>query len=177
MNGLTIAPGRHGLYENAFAQGESMQHARTGKDAAPATPSYSDARDIESTITKASAGSVTETVSRIVSRAGEQSLTVFAVIDHSGEAKKCGLELRDTKLVILGSPRSGTPVMVAVPLIALDLPLKILVWDDGNGTNISFTAPSALARRYGLSEELAGLLSGLNAFADAIAASTHLPAL
>jgi uncharacterized protein (DUF302 family) len=174
--GLAIAPGRRALDENIAAKEGSMQRARPLKHS-PATPRNPDERPIESTITKASAGSVTETVSRIVSLAGERSLSVFAIIDHSGEAKKYGLQLRDTKLVIPGSPRAGTPAMVAVPLVALDLPLRVLVWDDGNGTSISFTAPCALARRYGLSDELAEPLSGLNAFTDVVAASTQLPAL
>lgn len=95
-------------------------------------------------------------------------MKVFAVIDHSGEAERVGLELRDTKLVAFGSPVAGTPVMAAVPLGALDLPLKILVWSDGDQTRVSYTAPRALAARYGLSEELAASLAGIDGLADAL---------
>lgn len=94
-------------------------------------------------------------------------MKVFAVIDHSGEAHHVGLDLRDTKLVIFGSPEAGTPVMVAEPLAALDLPLKVLVWADHGRTNLSYTAPGTLAARYGLSDELAGRLAGIDSLTDA----------
>jgi uncharacterized protein (DUF302 family) len=95
---------------------------------------------------------------------------VFDVIDHSGEAAANGLELRDTKVVIFGSPAAGTPVMEAAPLAALDLPLKVLVWDDGGATKVSYTAPAALAERYGLSDDLAARLAGIEALVDAVVA-------
>jgi uncharacterized protein (DUF302 family) len=96
-----------------------------------------------------------------------RGLKLFAVIDHSGEAARAGLELRETKLVIFGSPEAGTPVMAAQPLAALDLPLRALVWDDGGQTQVSYTSPSALAARHGLAEELAARLSGIDAVTDA----------
>jgi uncharacterized protein (DUF302 family) len=98
-------------------------------------------------------------------------MKVFAVIDHSGEAKDVGLELRDTKLVIFGSPQAGTPVMAAAPLAALDLPLKVLVWADEGRTNLSYTAPGALAARYELGDELAARLAGIDAVTDAVIAN------
>ena len=91
-------------------------------------------------------------LARLESLAEAKGLQVFAVIDHSGEANKAGLELRDTKVVIFGSPQAGTPVMQAAPLAALDLPLKALVWSDEGQTQIAYTAPAALAGRYGLSD-------------------------
>ena len=94
-------------------------------------------------------------------------MKLFAVIDHSGEAEAAGLALRDTKVVIFGSPQAGTPVMDAVPLAALDLPLKVLVWADERQTKLSYAAPEALAGRYGLDHELAGRLAGINAVAQA----------
>ena len=94
-------------------------------------------------------------------------MKLFAVIDHSGEAEAAGLALRDTKVVIFGSPQAGTPVMDAVPLVALELPLKVLVWADEHQTKLSYTAPQALAARYGLGHELAGRLAGINAVAEA----------
>ena len=96
-----------------------------------------------------------------------RGMKVFDVIDHSGEAKANGLELRDTKLVVFGGPKGGTPVMDAVPLAALDLPLKVLVWADGDETKVSYVSPGELAARWGLSAELAAPLAGIDAVTDA----------
>jgi uncharacterized protein (DUF302 family) len=119
-------------------------------------------------VTKLSPRSVPDTVARLSAIAAAKGLKVFAVIDHSGEAEAIGLELRDTKVVIFGSPAAGTPVMQAVPLAALDLPLKVLVWQDEHQTKLSYTAPPALAARYGLSEELATRLAGIDPITDAV---------
>jgi uncharacterized protein (DUF302 family) len=95
---------------------------------------------------------------------------VFAMIDHSGEAENVGLHLRDTKLVIFGSPAAGTPVIRATPLAALDLPLKVLVWaSDDYQTKLSYTA-GALARRYGLSAEHAARLAVIDGLTSAVIA-------
>ncbi|HTC72731.1 MAG TPA: DUF302 domain-containing protein [Solirubrobacteraceae bacterium] len=118
--------------------------------------------------TKTSPRSVAGTVARLESLAEAKGLQVFAVIDHSGEAEKAGLELRDTKVVIFGSPQAGTPVMQAAPLAALDLPLKVLVWSDGGQTKVTYTAPTALAGRYGLSEQLSARLAGIDGLTDAL---------
>jgi uncharacterized protein (DUF302 family) len=118
--------------------------------------------------TKTSPRSVSETVARLESLAEGKGLKVFAVIDHSGEAEQAGLELRETKVVIFGSPQAGTPVMQAAPLVALDLPLKVLVWSEGGQTQVTYTAPSALADRYGLSEELSARLAGIDGLTDAL---------
>jgi uncharacterized protein (DUF302 family) len=124
----------------------------------------------EGVVTKMSPWSLTDTVSRLSAVATARGMKVFAVIDHSGEARDVGLDLRDTKLVIFGSPRAGTPVMVAAPLAALDLPLKVLVWDDGHQTKVSYTAPAALAARYGLNGEQAAALAGIDALTSAVIA-------
>src|ERR687892_756759 len=121
-------------------------------------------------ITKLSPRSVNETVARLTTIIGERGMKLFAVIDHSGEAETVRLELRETKLVIFGSPHAGTPVMRAVPLAALDLPLKVLIWSDGDQTNLSYTAPSSLGARYGLSDDLAARLAGIDGLTDAVAA-------
>jgi uncharacterized protein (DUF302 family) len=92
------------------------------------------------------------------------------IVDHSGEARQNGLQLRDTKLVVFGSPTAGTPVMEASPLAALDLPLKVLVWDDQGQTTISYTDPGVLAARHGLSDELAARLAGIGPLTDALIA-------
>ena len=110
-------------------------------------------------------------MSRLCEIIASRGLKLFAVIDHGGEAAVAGLELRETKVVIFGSPQAGTPVMVAQPLAALDLPLKVLVWDDGGRTALTYTAPRALAARYGLPDELAVRLAGIDALTDAAAAS------
>lgn len=119
-------------------------------------------------VTKRSPRSVAETVARLVALVEARGMRVFAVIDHSGEAARMGLELRETRVVIFGSPQAGTPVMVAAPLAALDLPLKVLVWADGDETKVSYTSPTSLAARYGLSEPLAGRLAGIDVLTDAV---------
>lgn len=120
----------------------------------------------EEVITKLSPRSLPDTVSRLSDLIAARGMKLFAVVDHSGEAHDAGLELRDTKLVIFGSPQAGTPVMVAAPLAALDLPLKVLVWADGEQTKLSYTSPRALAARYDLDEELASGLAGIEALTD-----------
>jgi len=121
-----------------------------------------------SIVTKVSPRSVADTVARLSDLAAEKGLKLFALIDHSGEADANGLRLRDTKVVIFGSPQAGTPVMDACPLAALDLPLKVLVWADGEQTKVCYTAPAELAARYGLSDELAARLAGIDAITDAV---------
>ena len=123
-------------------------------------------------VVKTSPLSVGEAVDRLAALLAEKGMRVFAVIDHSGEARAAGLQLRDTKVVIFGSPAGGTPVMEAAPLVALDLPLKVLIYDDGGGTRIAYTPPRELARRFGLSEELAARFAGINALTDALTTAT-----
>jgi len=121
-------------------------------------------------VTKASPLSVADTVARLSEVLAAKGVKQFAVIDHSGEAEKVGLELRDTKVVIFGAPKAGTPVMQAVPVAALDLPLKVLVWDDDGQTKLTYTAPAALAARYGLSDDLAARLAAIDPLTDAVIA-------
>lgn len=125
-------------------------------------------RDPASVITKTSPLSVADTVSRLLALVTTKGMKVFAVIDHSGEAATVGLPLRDTKVVIFGSPQAGTPVMQSAPLAALDLPLKVLVWADGSITKVSFTAPSTLAARYSLTAAMAARLAGIDALTDIV---------
>ena len=100
-----------------------------------------------------------------------KGMKLFVVIDQSAEARQVGLSLRETTLVIFGSPVAGTPVMAAAPLAALDLPLKVLVWDDEGQTKVSYYAPAALAARHHISPDLATNLVGINALTDALVAS------
>jgi uncharacterized protein (DUF302 family) len=126
---------------------------------------------IETQITsKTSPRSVAETVSRLTGILAAKGMKVFAVIDQSAEASQVGQQLRETTLVIFGSPAAGTPVMAAAPLAALDLPLKVLIWDDGGQTKVTYYSPAAIAERYGLSEELAARLAGIDPLTDALIA-------
>jgi uncharacterized protein (DUF302 family) len=122
-------------------------------------------------VTKPSPRSVTDTVARLTDLIGVKGLTLFAVIDQAEAARQAGLELRETVLVLFGSPAAGTPVMVASPLAALDLPLKVLVWADGEQTVVSYTAPGELAARHHLSPGLAQNLAGIGPLTDALVAS------
>jgi uncharacterized protein (DUF302 family) len=121
-------------------------------------------------ITKMSPRSVADTVRLLSETVTAKGMKIFAVVDHSAEARAHGLELRDTVVVIFGSPEAGTPVMVSAPLAALDLPLKVLIWADGNQTKVSYTAPATLAARYQLSDELGVRLAGIDALTDVVSA-------
>jgi uncharacterized protein (DUF302 family) len=122
-------------------------------------------------VTKISPRPVTGTISRLTELLQATGLKLFAVIDQRAEALQAGLELRETTLVIFGSPASGTLVMAAAPLAALDLPLKVLVWADEGQTKVSYYAPAALAARHQLSADLAGKLAGIGPLTDALIAS------
>jgi uncharacterized protein (DUF302 family) len=121
-------------------------------------------------VTKISPRSVADTVTRFTGMLGAKGVKVFAVIDQTAAAREAGLELRDTSLVIFGSPAAGTPVMVAAPLAALDLPLKVLVWDDGGQTKVTYVAPAELAARYQLGPDLEKNLEAINPLTDALVA-------
>ena len=98
-----------------------------------------------------------------------KGMRLFAVIDQRAEAAQAGLQLRETTLVIFGSPAAGTLVMAAAPLAALDLPLKVLIWDDDGQTKVSYSAPAWLVARYQLSDEVAANLAGVDPLTDALA--------
>jgi uncharacterized protein (DUF302 family) len=133
-------------------------------------PAHDQHDDRSGVITKVSPLSVEDTVARLLALLTSKGMKVFAVIDHSGAAAGVGLTLRDTKVVIFGSPQAGTPVMQAAPPAALDLPLKVLVWADGSQTKVSYTAPTALADRYALTPALSAKLAGIDALTDAVVA-------
>ena len=99
--------------------------------------------------------SVDETVDKLKTILKAKGVTLFALVDHSGEAEKAGLKMRPTKLLIFGNPNGGTPVMLAAPSTAIDLPLKILVWADGQGKVwASYNSPSYLQQRHGIPQDL-----------------------
>jgi uncharacterized protein (DUF302 family) len=109
----------------------------------------------------ASPHSVEETLRRLQAAFAAKGLQVFAVIDHSGEAEKVGLKMRPTKVVIFGSPRAGTPLMVAAPSLAIDLPLKALVAEDAVGKVwLTYNDPEYLQERHGVPEQLIKNLAG-----------------
>ena len=115
---------------------------------------------------KPSAHSVDETVAKLRALLDAKGVTVFAVIDHSGEAAKVGLTMRPTKLVIFGNTKGGTPVMVAAPSIALDLPLKILVAEDAAGKVwLSYNKPEYLQARHHVPQDLVANISVAETFA------------
>jgi uncharacterized protein (DUF302 family) len=99
--------------------------------------------------------SMDDTVARIQSILREKNIMLFAMVDHSGEAEKIGMKMAPTKLLIFGSPKAGTPVMVAAPSVAIDLPLKLLVWQDTAGKVwVSFNSAEYLRDRHHVPQEL-----------------------
>jgi len=99
--------------------------------------------------------SVDETVAKLKGILQAKSVALFALVDHSGEAEKVGLQMRPTKLLIFGNPNAGTPLMLAAPSSAIDLPLKILVWEDGQGKVwISYNSAEYLRKRHGFPIDL-----------------------
>jgi uncharacterized protein (DUF302 family) len=118
-------------------------------------------------VTKTAAGSVTEVASRFRGILDAKGVMVFAVIDQAAAAQAVGLSLRDTVLIVFGNPAAGTPVMTAAPLAGLDLPLKVLIWDDAGVTRISYYSPASIASRHHLDPTTAAGLSAINALTNA----------
>ena len=119
-------------------------------------------------VTKSSPWSMADTVARLSAVVAARGMKVFAVIDHSDEARRVGLALRDTKLFIVGSPAISTSAIEAAPLAALDLPLRVVVWEDGYQTKVSYPSPAEVARRYGLDDDLAAALASIDAVTSAV---------
>jgi uncharacterized protein (DUF302 family) len=106
-------------------------------------------------VDKASNHSVDETVAKLKEILQSKGVTLFATVDHSGEAAKVGMKMRPTKLLIFGSPKAGTPLMQAAPSVAIDLPLKILIWEDAQGKAwVSYNSPAYLQKRHGIPPDL-----------------------
>jgi len=114
--------------------------------------------------------SVDQTVDRLKGILQSRGLTLFALVDHSGEAEKVGIKMPPTRLLIFGSPKAGTPLMLAAPSIAIDLPLKILVWQDGEGKVwVSYNSPDYLRERHGFPAELLQNIGAVESLATAAA--------
>jgi uncharacterized protein (DUF302 family) len=124
-------------------------------------------------ITKTAPTSVTMTTRRLLELLEHAGATVFSVIDQSAAARTAGQELRDTILVLFGNPAAGTPVMDAHPLAALDLPLRILVWDDNGTTRVSYLDPAALGERYGVEAALLEKLAVIHKLSDTLVAGAE----
>ena len=111
--------------------------------------------------------SVDETVDKLKNILQAKGVTLFALIDHSGEAEKVGMKMKPTRLLIFGSPKAGTPLMLAAPSVAIDLPLKILVSeDDADKVWISYNSPEYLRERHGLPYELLANIAAVETLAS-----------
>jgi uncharacterized protein (DUF302 family) len=116
---------------------------------------------------KASNHSVEQTVEKLKGILQAKGVALFALVDHSGEAEKVGLKMRPTKLLIFGNPKAGTPLMLAAPSTAIDLPLKLLVWEDGSGKVwVSYNRPDYLQKRHGFPKELLANIAVIETFAE-----------
>ncbi len=136
-----------------------MANDRSAKADGPERRCAAGAEDV---VTKLSPWSMAETVARLSAVVAARGMEVLAIIDHGAKAREVSLDLRDTKLVIFGSPSAAAAVIKAAPLAALDLPLRVVVWEDGHQTLVSYPAPEAVARRHGLDPDLAEALRSVD---------------
>ena len=121
-------------------------------------------------VDKPSNHSVDQAVARLKNILQSKGVTLFAVIDHSGEAEKVGMKMPPTKLLIFGNPKAGTPLMLAAPCSAIDLPLKILIWEDVQGRVwVTYNSPGYLQERHRLPAELLPNIAVVEALAAQIA--------
>ncbi len=121
-------------------------------------------------VDKPSHHSVDETVQRLKDILHSRGLTLFATVDHSGEVEKAGMQMPPTKLLIFGSPTAGTPLMLAAPSVAIDLPLRVLVWQDSAGkVSVSYNSPAYLQERHGFPRELMQNIAAVEVLATAAA--------
>jgi uncharacterized protein (DUF302 family) len=122
---------------------------------------------VEGIVTRPSPFSVEETLERLQEAIHSRNLTLFAHIDHSGEARRIGLKMQEAHVLIFGNPKAGTPLMIASPLLALDLPLKVLVWQSADDRVwVSSTSVAYLKVRYALPQELVGNITGVDALIE-----------
>ena len=120
-------------------------------------------------ITKSSSEPVAETIDGLRRVMADRGFMVFNVIDHSGVAERAGVEMPDSKLVMFGKPAVGAAVMIAAPLAALDIPLKVLVWEDGNGAvSVSYNSPGFMAERHHLDGVLRAPFDAVESIIEAL---------
>jgi uncharacterized protein (DUF302 family) len=123
-------------------------------------------------VTIASRASTAQTLERLAAILRDKGIRLFTLVDHSGEAQKIGMPMPPTKLLVFGNPKAGTPLMLAAPSIAIDLPLKILIWEDPEGRCwVSYNSPHYLAARHGVPPGLMPTLDVVEALAAAAAES------
>jgi uncharacterized protein (DUF302 family) len=123
-------------------------------------------------MTKQSRYSYPETLERLSEAITDGGNTIFATIDQAAAAKTVGLTLRPTALIIFGNPKGGTPLMNAFPLLALDLPLKLLVWEEGDGVKVAYVTMSEIAARYGatgMADRIAALDRAIDTLTNIVA--------
>ena len=122
---------------------------------------------VNGVVNKPSHHSVDQTVKNLTSILEARGVTLFALVDHSGEAERAGMQMRPTKLLIFGSPKAGTPLMLAAPSIAIDLPLKILIWEDDQGAVwLSYNTPAYLQQRHAVPQALVQNIAVVETLAD-----------
>lgn len=122
---------------------------------------------VEGIVSRPSPFSVEQTLERLKAAIHNRKLTLFAQIDHSGEARRVGLTMQEAQVLIFGGPKAGTPLMVASPLLALDLPLKVLVWQsEEDRVWVSSTSSDYLKVRYALPQKLIGNIAGVDALIE-----------
>lgn len=124
----------------------------------------------EGVLTRPSAYGFAETLARLRSALVQRHLEIFAWFDHSGAAKRVGLTMPDTQVVVFGSPKAGTPLMLAAPSVALELPLRVLVADEGGHVVVSYVRPSFLAERFGVPADLVENIAGIETIVDEVVA-------
>jgi uncharacterized protein (DUF302 family) len=123
-------------------------------------------------MTKSSRHSYAETLTILEKAISEGGNTIFAVIDQSAAATRVGLTLRPTTLIVFGNPKGGTPFMDAVPLVALELPLKLLVWEENGSVTVAYQPMTEIATRYkvtGMDARIAGIDRALDVLTNAVA--------
>jgi uncharacterized protein (DUF302 family)/uncharacterized membrane protein YidH (DUF202 family) len=142
----------------------STTHSHSGEDGGTSMTPTTDSGIVDTP----SSHSVDQTVEKLKGILQEKGITLFALIDHSGEAEKAGMKMRPTKLLIFGSPKGGTPVMLAAPSIAIDLPLKILIWEDSEGKAwASYNSPEYLKKRHSVPDDLLKNIAGVGTLVQA----------
>jgi len=150
--GLPLVGLALGILSAAFGLAHAAKSKSTPDPSGPTAPAVEKGEGI---VTKPSNHSVDETVAKLKAMLQAKDVRLFIVIDHSGEAAKAGLKMPNTKLLIFGNPKGGTPLMLASPSVAIDLPLKILVAEDAQGKVwISYNSPEYLKERHGLPQDL-----------------------
>ena len=127
-------------------------------------------KQAEGVVTRSSRYGFTETLDRLDSVLQRRQLEIFARFDHSGAARRVGLSMPDTQVVVFGSPKAGTPLMLAAPSVALELPLRLLVADGGGHAVVTYLGPSSLADRFGIPADLVKNIAGIDTIVDEVVA-------